>query len=141
MSTKEAMPPPNQDLESLVYLETMFQEYGFEDGYRDGTNSGELEGRVFGCEKAFELGREIGFYAGCAEAWTQLAKTHDAISPRALRHIAALQKQIDEFPHDNCPKSDLFALRDKMKNKLRVVTSLLGVQQKFQMEEKSQMNY
>ncbi|KAF7727882.1 hypothetical protein EC973_006881 [Apophysomyces ossiformis] len=134
-------PPPNQDLESLVHLETMFQEYGYDDGYRDGTKSGELEGRIFGCEKAFELGQEIGFYAGCAEAWKELAKTHDEISPRALRHIAALEKLIEEFPRHNCPNTDLFAQRDKMKNKMRVIGSLLGTQQKFKPADKPKMNY
>ena len=53
-----------------------FQSYGFEDGMRDGQESGELEGRIFGCEKSFELGREIGYYDGCAEAWKQLAELY-----------------------------------------------------------------
>ncbi|KAI8391775.1 uncharacterized protein BYT42DRAFT_610966 [Radiomyces spectabilis] len=136
MATKQ------QELESLCYLETMFQEYGFEDGFRDGEKSGELEGRLFGCEKGFELGREIGFYSGCIQVWAQLAEQHgEKISPKVVKHIETLQRMIDEFPKDNCPNTDLFALRDKMKMKMKVITSLLGIQQKYNEGEVSKMSY
>ena len=42
---------------------------------------------------------------------------------------------IDEFPRDNCPNTDMFAARDKMAAKMKVITSLLGVSQKFNMEK------
>ncbi|RCH90247.1 hypothetical protein CU097_008537 [Rhizopus azygosporus] len=136
------LPPPNQDLESLCYLETMFQEYGFDDGFRDGEQSGELEGRIFGCEKAFDLGKEIGFYAGCVDMWTQLSIDHpDMISSKVLKQLESLQKLIDQFPDYNDHDVDLLALRDKMKNKLRVISSLLGVQQRYLNEEKPKMSY
>ncbi|KAL1935814.1 hypothetical protein VTP01DRAFT_4954 [Rhizomucor pusillus] len=137
-----AATPPEQgktgDLESLVYLENMFQEYGYEDGLRDGELSGELEGRIFGCEKSFELGREIGFYAGVAETWMQLAQKYpDKVSSKALKNLHALQTMVDEFPKENCPNTDMFALRDKMKAKMKVIGSLLGFHQKFQEENPS----
>ncbi|KAG2223173.1 hypothetical protein INT45_011519 [Circinella minor] len=126
----------NGNMESLVYLEEMFQQYGHEDGLRDGKDSGVLEGRIFGCEKSFELGREIGFYDGCAKTWKKLAEQHpDKISSKVLKNIQTLQKMIDEFPRDNCPNTDMFAARDKMAAKMKVITSLLGVSQKFNMEK------
>ncbi|KAI8343955.1 hypothetical protein BC941DRAFT_464194 [Chlamydoabsidia padenii] len=132
----------SQDLESLCHLETMFQEHGFDDGYRDGEKSGELEGRIFGCEKAYELGRELGFYSGCIDAWSELAALHpEKINPRALRHMDTLRSMISEFPTINSPDADMYALRDKMKNKMRVITSLLNVQQKYIMVEPPKMTY
>ncbi|CAO3636072.1 unnamed protein product [Mucor fragilis] len=142
MSDSKVLPPPNQDLESLCYLETMFAEHGFDDGFRDGERSGELEGRIFGCEKAFDLGKEIGFYAGCVDMWTQLAAQHpDTVPQKALKQIEGLKKLVDEFPTFNDHDADLFALKDKMKNKLRVISSLLGVNQKYMMTEKPKMTY
>jgi hypothetical protein len=58
-----------------------------------------------------------------------------------LKQIDGLRKLIDEFPAQNDHDTDLFALRDKMKNKLRVITSLLSVQQKYIMTEAPKMTY
>ncbi|OBZ81789.1 Oral cancer-overexpressed protein 1 [Choanephora cucurbitarum] len=135
------IPPEGQSIESLCYLETMFAEHGFDDGYRDGEKSGELEGRIFGCEKAFDLGKEIGFYAGCVDQWTELAQQSDLVNSRALKQIEGLKKLVDEFPSYNDHDADLFAMRDKMKNKLRVISSLLGVQLKFDMTETPKMTF
>ncbi|KAI8987841.1 hypothetical protein BDF20DRAFT_832737 [Mycotypha africana] len=142
MAENKARPPPNQDLESLCYLETMFQEYGYDDGFKDGEISGELEGRIVGCEKAFELGREIGFYAGCVEMWTELHNVHpEKVPARAMKQIETLKRQIEDFPTYNDHEVDLFGLRDKMKNKLKVISSLLGVNQKYIIAEKPKMTY
>ncbi|KAI9321855.1 oral cancer-overexpressed protein 1 [Dichotomocladium elegans] len=130
------------DLESLVYLEEMFQQYGYDDGFRDGQESGELEGRIFGCEKSFELGLEIGFYEGCAKTWRALAKAHpDRVPNKASKHLEALERMIDEFPKDNCPNTDMYGARDKMKAKMKLISTLLGIQQKFNMQMPSTMIY
>ncbi|KAI9488676.1 hypothetical protein BDB00DRAFT_877145 [Zychaea mexicana] len=137
-----SQPTDKANMDSLVYLEEMFQQYGHEDGMRDGKDSGVLEGRIFGCEKSFELGREIGFYDGCAKTWRELAERHqDKISSRVLKNIQALEKMVDEFPRDNCPNTDMFAARDKMAAKMKVIASLLGVNQKFNMEKRSELIY
>lgn len=60
---------------------------------------------------------------------------------RAIKQIDGLKKLIDDFPAHNDHEADLFALRDKMKNKLRVITSLLGVSQKYMMTEAPKMTY
>ncbi len=39
-----------------------------------GVRNGVIEGRVMGCEKGFELAREVGYYAGCAQLWKVLAQ-------------------------------------------------------------------
>ncbi|CDS03986.1 hypothetical protein LRAMOSA06941 [Lichtheimia ramosa] len=143
MSTEpHSEPQMKADLESLVYLEEMFQHYGHEDGLRDGKESGELEGRIFGCEKSFELGVEVGYYEGCAQTWRELAEAHgDKVSSKVSKHLQSLQKMIDEFPRENCPNTDMYGARDKMKAKMKVITSLLGVRQKFNMEDPPKMIY
>jgi len=50
-----------------------FVEFGREDGLAAGGRNGAIEGRVMGCEKGFELSREVGYYAGCAQLWKALA--------------------------------------------------------------------
>ena len=60
-----------------------FMEYGYEDGMKAGEISGSLEGRVLGCEKAFDISRELGYYYGCASTWISLAKRNpDKFSDR-----------------------------------------------------------
>jgi hypothetical protein len=51
-----------------------FVEFGREDGMAAGERNGAIEGRVMGCEKGFELSREVGYYAGCAQLWKTLAQ-------------------------------------------------------------------
>ncbi|KAI8069917.1 hypothetical protein BC940DRAFT_345665 [Gongronella butleri] len=132
----------SQDIESLCHLETVFQEHGYDDGFRAGERSGELEGRIYGCEKSCDLGREIGFYAGCIEAWNELAKLPgDKVNARALRHMEALKAMIDTFPRTNDATADMYGLRDKMKNKYRVIASLLGVQHKYNMGEAPKLTF
>lgn len=52
-----------------------------------------------------------------------------------------LRTMIADFPATNSPDADMYALRDKMKNKMRVITSLLNVQQKYIMTEAPKMTY
>jgi hypothetical protein len=52
-----------------------------------------------------------------------------------------LRTMISDFPATNSPDADMYALRDKMKNKMRVITSLLNVQQKYIIAEPPKMTY
>lgn len=52
-----------------------------------------------------------------------------------------LRTMISDFPATNSPDADMYALRDKMKNKMRVITSLLNVQQKYVIVEPPKMTY
>lgn len=44
-----------------------FQEQGRIEGQKAGLTAGYIEGRILGCERAFEVNREVGFYAGIAK--------------------------------------------------------------------------
>jgi len=57
----------------LLATVVRFLELGREDGLAAGVKNGAIEGRVMGCEKGFELSREVGYYAGCALLWKALA--------------------------------------------------------------------
>jgi hypothetical protein len=63
------------DLFCPLYMSTVnrFVEFGREDGLAAGGRNGAIEGRVMGCEKGFELSREVGYYAGCAQLWKAVA--------------------------------------------------------------------
>lgn len=71
----------------------------------------------------------------------KIASSFNNTMCRVLKQLESLQKLIDQFPDYNDHDVDLLALRDKMKNKLRVISSLLGVQQRYLNEEKPKMSY
>ncbi|KAI9358930.1 hypothetical protein DFJ73DRAFT_774281 [Zopfochytrium polystomum] len=71
-SGQPAARPTTPDIGDLVHLETMFEEYGYEDGYRDGLVQGKDEGRALGQQQGFNLGREVGFYLGACEMWRDI---------------------------------------------------------------------
>ncbi|RUP49174.1 hypothetical protein BC936DRAFT_143129 [Jimgerdemannia flammicorona] len=130
------------DLDSLVHLETMFEELGHKDGIRDGRRSGTVEGRVLGCEKGFELAREVYFYSGCAAMWLRLtAAFPDRFPARTVKQLRSLQSLIEAFPTENSLNTEILALLDKIRAKYKVVTSLLGVTQKYQAIDKPAMTY
>jgi hypothetical protein len=58
-----------------------------------------------------------------------------------MKQVDSMNKLVEEFPTINDHEVDLFAQRDKIKNKLKVVSSLLGVNQKYDMTEAPKMTY
>ncbi|OZJ03299.1 hypothetical protein BZG36_02274 [Bifiguratus adelaidae] len=130
------------DLDALVNLETMFMEYGYEDGMKAGELSGALEGRVLGCEKAFEISRELGYYYGCASTWIMLfQKSPDKFSDRLLKQAQSLQTLIDEIPMENQVNTEILLLVERVRAKFKVLTSILGVSQKYNAMDKPAMAY
>ncbi|KAG0329860.1 hypothetical protein BGZ99_000089 [Dissophora globulifera] len=130
------------DLDGLVHLENMFVEYGREDGLAAGVRNGVIEGRVMGCEKGFELSREVGYYAGCAQVWKTLAQLDkDRISEKTLKKITSLLELISSFPRQNQLDDDVIALLDRIRGKFKTVASTLQSSERFADAPKSKMFY
>ncbi|KAF8934941.1 hypothetical protein BGZ58_005339 [Dissophora ornata] len=134
--------PKELDLDSLVHLENMFVEYGREDGLAAGVRNGVIEGRVMGCEKGFELSREVGYYAGCAQLWKALAQLDsERISEKTLKKINSLQDLIDSFPRQNQLDDDVIALLDRIRGKFKTVASAMQTTERYAEAPKSKMFY
>ncbi|KAF9583235.1 hypothetical protein BGW38_009956 [Lunasporangiospora selenospora] len=137
---KEA--PKELDLDGLVHLENMFVEYGRDDGLAAGGRHGFIEGRVMGCEKGFELSREVGYYAGCAQLWKTIATQFpDRISDKTMKKINSLLDLINTFPRQNQLSDDVIALLDKIRGKFKTVASALQSPERYADQPKSMMFY
>ncbi|KAF9172032.1 hypothetical protein BGX21_006444 [Mortierella sp. AD011] len=134
--------PVELDLDSLIHLENMFVEYGKEDGRAAGIRSGVIEGRVMGCEKGFELSREVGYYAGCAQLWKALAQLDpERISEKTLKKVNSLLDLINSFPRQNQLDDDVIALLDRIRGKFKMVASALQTAERYAEAPKSKMFY
>ncbi|KAF9961761.1 hypothetical protein BGZ72_002000 [Mortierella alpina] len=134
--------PTELDLDDLVHLENMFVEFGREDGMAAGVRNGVIEGRVMGCEKGFELAREVGYYAGCAQLWKVLAQLDsDRISEKTLKKINSLLDLINSFPRQNQLDDDVVALLDRIRGKFKTVASALQTAERYADAPKSKMFY
>ncbi|KAG0006875.1 hypothetical protein BGZ65_002401 [Modicella reniformis] len=134
--------PKELDLDNLVHLENMFVEYGREDGLVAGVRSGVIEGRVMGCEKGFELSREIGYYAGCAQLWKAFAQLDpERVSDKSLKKINSLLDLIHSFPRQNKLDDDVLALLDKIRGKFKTVASALQTAERYADAPKSKLFY
>ncbi|GJJ68334.1 hypothetical protein EMPS_00680 [Entomortierella parvispora] len=134
--------PKELDLDDLIHLENMFVEFGREDGLAAGGRNGAIEGRVMGCEKGFELSREVGYYAGCAQLWKALAMLdQDRITEKTLKKINSLLDLINSFPRENQLDDDVVALLDKIRGKFKTVASALQTSERYADAPKSKMFY
>ncbi|KAI8819682.1 HAD-like domain-containing protein [Fimicolochytrium jonesii] len=84
------------NLEDLIHLETMFEEFGREDGLRDGAHAGFVEGRVAGGEAGYGMATEAGFYGGVAETW--LAAVDKGLIQMSDRWVTALVPSSGSLP-------------------------------------------
>ncbi|KAL1923185.1 uncharacterized protein VTP21DRAFT_9561 [Calcarisporiella thermophila] len=141
-STEEMQANEQGDLDTLVELENMFMEQGRDEGFEAGERAGVIEGQVFGCEKGYELALEVGYYAGCMEAWQLAASQHPSkFSPRTLKALSSLNAAIEAFPKENNLDVDFMELVEKIRARFKVLMSLLGSQQRFKEEKEKGISY
>lgn len=61
--------------------------------------AGRQDGKALGIQKGFEVGHEIGYYAGCVHIWRQLGdKNKNSNSTRVEKAINALEDLLRSFP-------------------------------------------
>ncbi len=116
-----------EDMENLLFVEDMFEEYGKLDGYNQGLKNGELQGRMLGIEKGFEIAKEIGFYIGFAEYWIELLQNQEFASkypPRLLAQLHTFLQLGQTFQIDNDANLDPVQLLGNLKGKYKAIQSL-----------------
>ncbi len=113
------------DLEDLLHLENMFQEYGRIDGYTQGQKEGEAQGKILGIEKGFDFGKEIGFYIGFATVWIQkVQKEPNEYPTRLLSQLEQFLALAQSFQTENNLNEDPLGLMRSLQSRYRAIQSL-----------------
>ncbi|CAG8506377.1 11873_t:CDS:2, partial [Funneliformis mosseae] len=113
------------DLDDIVNIESMFIEFGREDGIKEGIKSGKFEGHLLGCEKGYEISQEIGFYDGVAEMWLKILVdkrwdiTKKSINERIVKQLISLREIISLFPKENQQNIEFIELLNKIRSKYK----------------------
>ncbi len=73
--------------------------------------------------RGFELGHELGFYAGAAQAWRHVGA---AARPRAARAVAALEEALAAFPLADPTDERLQAAADEARGRYRAAAAVVA---------------
>ncbi|RKP13722.1 hypothetical protein BJ684DRAFT_19808 [Piptocephalis cylindrospora] len=136
------MTDPEFDVENLIHLEDMFSAHGREDGLRDGQITGKWEGQMLGCEKGFELARELGYYASFAETWMALTAAYPEElmgKKRAQRQLEALRQAALTLPLENAQDLEMDRMVEKARAKFRAATASLGISRQVRYRPEGQV--
>jgi hypothetical protein len=129
------------DLESLLYLEDMFQEFGRIDGYKQGQKEGELQGRVLGLEKGFTFAKEVGFYLGFGRVWIEKVQENPTEYPaRLLNQLQQFLELAGTFKVENDMNEDPVGLMRSLRGKYRALQSLTKTSESYN-PNKTELNY
>ncbi|GAO46458.1 DUF1715-domain-containing protein [Saitoella complicata NRRL Y-17804] len=117
----------------LLNLEESFYKEGHEQGYNDGLIQGEIEGRRFGLENAYQRFRDLGIISGRCLLWRALLSSPsssssgtDTVPAKAEKQLARLESLLAQVPMENSEGGDFDTLWLKIKNKAKVVSTLVG---------------
>jgi hypothetical protein len=129
------------DLESLLFLEDMFQEFGRIDGYKQGQKEGELQGRVLGLQKGFEFAKEVGFYLGFGSVWLEKVQKNPGEYPTRLpNQLQQFVELAKSFKVENDLNEDPMGLMRSLRGKYRALQSLTKTNESYN-PNKSDLHY
>ncbi|BFZ63048.1 hypothetical protein YB2330_004160 [Saitoella coloradoensis] len=122
--------PVDELFDPLLNLEESFYKEGYKQGYDDGLIQGEIEGRRFGLENAYQRFRDVGVISGRCLLWRTLLSSStansDAVPAKAEKQLAKLESLLAQVPMENSEGDDFDTLWLKIKNKVKVVSALVG---------------
>lgn len=120
--------PPHCNFDDLLGLEGAFHQEGLNDGRARGAAMGGREGASVGVTYGHKIGVELGFYAGCCEAWMALAAKHNpaegkseassVFNQRTCKSLHRLKRQLATFvcaPGEDDLVERLAAIRSKVR--------------------------
>lgn len=94
---------------------------------RAGRTQGRLEGKSLGVYKGFDIGHEIGYYAGCLQIWKQLSdRQGNLLSARAIKALALLEEAVSKVPLHDPQDESLQDAMDTVKGKFKAAAALFG---------------
>ncbi|KAJ3259463.1 hypothetical protein HDU77_001863 [Chytriomyces hyalinus] len=116
-------------MDSLLHLESMLEQSGWDDGHSAGIEMGREEGRELGQRIAWRTAGEIGFYLGVS-TWLldEHARRKDdggAVNDRAARVLESIVSLVNAFPRVNDLDADLVPQLEKIRGKYKLAIVLL----------------
>ncbi|KXZ41800.1 hypothetical protein GPECTOR_279g735 [Gonium pectorale] len=98
--------------------------------------AGLAEGRELGVQKGYEIGQEVGFYAGCVRTWRQLqVRDPGLVTERQDRSLAALEEMIGAFPLYDPQDESLLDMLERLRGRFKALASSLGCLQDYYPKE------
>ncbi|XP_059660989.1 uncharacterized protein LOC132307287 [Cornus florida] len=129
----DAQQPDITDIfDSLLNLEEIHVNDGFEEGYNDGLVPGKDEGRQVGLKTGFEIGEELGFYRGCINVWNSAIRVDPTcFSLRVQKTINQMDELVRKYPilyPENEFGTDIL---DSLRLKFRAICATLNVKLEY----------
>jgi hypothetical protein len=91
-----------------------------------------VEGRQVGFAKGFEVGQEMGFYAGCHAVWTKCVTCDpDCFGERARRSIDAFGEMLGTFPIHDPLNEEILEILNAVRGKFKTIVSLMGMHKEY----------
>ncbi|KAJ3072963.1 hypothetical protein HDU98_002550 [Podochytrium sp. JEL0797] len=115
---------PTVAMDSLLHLESMLEQSGYEDGLASGLLLGHQEGHDLGHRIAVKTGREVGYYLAVCQHLLSLPADHTH-SPRAGRVLQATVELIEGLPRWNDHSRDIVPVVEKIRGKFLLAMVLL----------------
>jgi hypothetical protein len=126
------------DIESLLFIEDMFEESGRLDGEKHGKIQAWENGFVLGLKQGWKMAKEIGYYKGFALYFLQKYKSAESEAgelERIERHLSDLLGLCIAFSSKNDDNLDPHGLIAKIRTKFRLCRSFVKSSQGFQKQE------
>ena len=75
-----------------------------------------------GFAKGFEVGQEMGFYAGCHAVWTRCVRSDpDCFGERARRSIEAFGEMLGSFPIHDPLNEEILEILNAVRGKFKTI--------------------
>ena len=89
-----------------------------------------------GFAKGFEVGQEMGFYAGCHAVWTRCLKSDpDVFGHRAARSIDAFGEMLGSFPIHDPLNEEILEILNAVRGKFKTIVALMGMREEYAPED------
>ncbi|KAI8610202.1 hypothetical protein BC830DRAFT_1052715, partial [Chytriomyces sp. MP71] len=118
-------------MDSLLHLETMMEQSGFEDGHRAGVLMGVEEGSDLGRRVATRTAVEVGYYLGVCRELLEVAAMDADVEEEGVVHSRAAKvldntvALIETFPKVNDTEQDIVPLLERIRGKFKLAIVLL----------------
>mgnify|MGYP006092561599 CR=1 FL=1 len=97
-----------------------------------------VEGRQVGFAKGFEMGQEMGFYAGCHSVWVRcIEEEPGCFSERARKGAEQFGNILTQFPIHDPLNPEILEILNMVRGKFKTVVALLGMHREYAATDKS----
>ncbi|XP_055505172.1 protein LTO1 homolog [Leucoraja erinacea] len=134
---------PDPDLfDAIVLADNEFRGKGYREGFIEGSQLGETEGRRYGLANGAKLGSEVSFYKGFTITWKSLLQNNpDTKNSKRLKVLNSMLEMVHSFPYEDPTNDRLQEDLEKMRAKFKQICSLLNIQPTLHKEKAAAMSF